>query len=226
MRKRGFRRKRCWLGGPVAVAFWLAVPAMASAQQAEGPAEAGGEARAGDALGDALQSFGRRNGFDIVFPEQMVRGLTAGRVDPHANPYRALEQLLRGTGLVARFTRPNAVVLERAQSVRAPDMRLDNLEVRPPALARAQEYQWYGQRLLDESLQVLRKTAGLAARSYGLFIYLWVDAEGRVVETRVYGGRGEQREADLVAATLKGLAMQLPPPADMPQPVGLRIAAQ
>lgn len=174
-------------------------------------------------LGVALEQFGRRTGFDIVFPENLVKGLLAGSADDKAPPHRALAQLLQGTGLVARFTRPDAVILERAQAVEAPDMVLDRLEVHASAIDRQNQYRWYGQHLLDESLVMLRGTTALATKSYDLFVYLWVDPQGKVTESRAYGA--SSGEASLAASALKGMTLKLPPPADMPQPVGLRIGS-
>lgn len=201
-----------------------ALPCAAEAQTVPPPAA---EARSGQPLGEALEQFGRRTGFDVVFQESRVNGLRAGAVDADASPQRALEQMLKGTGLVARFTRPDAIILEPERAAAAPDMTLDKLEVRAPGVAgrNRSAYQWYGQRLLEESLVLLRGTAGLATRPYDLFVYLWVDSDGKVTDLRVYGGDGETREADLAAAVLKSLAVRMPPPLDMPQPVGLRIAS-
>lgn len=219
------RRIGRWKGCVLALALACGLPSAALAQQAPQPAE---ETRESLPLGEALEQFGRKAGFDIVFPETLVRGLRAGRVRPGAPPHEALDQMLKGTGLVARFTRPDAIILEPVQLAAAPDMTLDKLDVRAPALTAAQRagnYQWYGQKLLEKSLVLLRSTTGLATRSYDLFVYLWVDADGRVTDVRAYGGDGERQEAELAASALTALAVKIPPPLDMPQPVGLRIAS-
>jgi hypothetical protein len=204
----------------LALAVALAAPAAARAQTV------GSYRQASLPLGEALERFGRQSGFDIVYPESLVRGLRSGMVEPTASPHRALEALLKGTGLAARFTRPDAIILEPVRTADAPDMVLDRLQARAPTRGQAAAYQWYGQRLLEASLGRLRDSSGLVARSYDLFVYLWVDEQGSVTDTRVYSGNGEQREAGLAATILKDIALRLPPPADMPQPVGIRVAAQ
>ncbi|OYW44765.1 MAG: hypothetical protein B7Z08_08370 [Sphingomonadales bacterium 32-68-7] len=206
----------------MALAAFL-LPSVAHAQAA---AESADEAPAQPPLGDALEEFSRRFSFDIVYPESLVHGLRAGPVTSAASPHRALDQLLRGTGLVARFTRPDAIILEPAGATSAPDMTLDALEVRPPtSAADASAYEWYGQRLLEASLDILRKSTGLAAKPYDLFVYVWVDGAGKVTDLRVYAGTGEEREAGVASDVLRALALPTPPPRDMPQPVGLRIAS-
>lgn len=192
-----------------------AVPA--SAQAGAQPAYAEGPA----ALGEVLRRFARQSGFDIVFPEALVHGLVSGRAGPTPNPHLALQQILRGTGLTARFIRPDAVVLERRQPADSANMTLDRLAVRRSP-TRAAQYQWYGERLLGASLSLLRDTRELTDKSYELFVYLWIDDTGRVTASRAYGSAG----AVAVAAVLDRLDIKETPPIDMPQPVGLRIASQ
>ena len=175
-------------------------------------------------LGEALERFGRLAGFDIVFPEHLVRGRRSGRADS-TNPYHALEQILIGTGLVGRFTRPDAIILEPVRAPSAPALTLDRLEVRAPDREARAAYQWYGQKLLEGSLALLRGSSALAVRSYDLTVYLWVDKKGGITASRVYAANGAADEADIAASALAKLALRLPPPADMPQPVGLRIAS-
>lgn len=175
-------------------------------------------------LGEALELFGRAAAFDIVFPEQLVRGRRSGAVDS-ANPYLALEQILRGTGLAARFTRPDAIILESIHVATKPALTLDTLEVAATEREAQAAYQWYGQQLLQGSLALLRGSRALAVRSYDLTVYLWIDRGGGITASRVYAASGAADEADIAASALATLAMQLPPPANMPQPVGLRIAS-
>ena len=201
----------------------LLLPTLAHAQAIPEPkSQPAIEARVQQPLGEALEDFSRRFDFDVVYPERLVRGLHTVAVEPAGNAPHVLEQILKGTGLVARFTRPDAIILEPARAAGAPDMTLDRLEVRPPGPG---EYRWYGQRLLDASLGMLRTSTGLASKSYDLFVYVWVSDDGTVTDLRVYGGAGEDREVDLAARVLQGLKIEIPPPLNMPQPVGLRIAS-
>ena len=199
----------------------VCLPGIAAAQTKAAPKTYRQEALP---LGEALERFGRAAAFDIVFPEHLVRGRRSGPVDS-PNPYRALEQILIGTGLAARFTRPDAIILELVRAPSKPALTLDTLDVGVPDRDTQAAYQWYGQKLLESSLALLRSSRALAVKSYDLTVYLWVDKDGGITASRVYAASGAADEADIAAGALATLAMRLPPPANMPQPVGLRIAS-
>lgn len=212
----------CWLvaltvslGHPLVPAWGQAAPARAVLDQPRMP------------LDQALRRFGQTAGFDVVFKEDLVRGRQAAAVSRARSAHDALAQILNGTGLAARFTRPNAIILEPVGAEAAPsDLALDPLEVVSPLLAGPADYKWYGDKLLDACLSTLRRSAELKDRPFKLTVYLWVNDSGTVTDLRAYG-EGDQIEIAKVAnGILKGLAIDGLPPANMPQPVGLRIDAR
>ena len=82
-------------------------------------------------LSTALTRFGRQTGREIVFSPEVVRGKRASPVKGDLPVDRALDQLLQGTGLIARRTAQGAIVVENGASSSAQTAPLAAAE--PPA---------------------------------------------------------------------------------------------
>jgi hypothetical protein len=182
---------------------------------------------AGQPLADALRQFGKRNGYDVIVAEELIEGKRAGSVQKAQTAYDALMQMLDGSGLVPRFTRRDAIILESAARQAPPDMSLDEIDVLTSAFrANNDEYRWYGEKLLGASLALLRRSGELGARSYDFTLYIWLSADGQIVGLDGFGDEKNDEALGLARKLLDGMAVGSPPPANMPQPVGLRIVAQ
>ena len=64
----------------------------------------------------ALNAFGRQAGIQISIDATAARGIEVPGVSGTMRPEQALNQLLAGTGFIARFTGPRAVMLTKPQS--------------------------------------------------------------------------------------------------------------
>lgn len=182
---------------------------------------------AGQPLAEALRQFGKRNGYDVIVAEELVEGKRAGPVQKARTAYDALMQMLEGSGLVPRFTRPDAIILESATREAPPDMSLDEIDVLTSAFrASNDEYRWYGEKLLGASLALLRRSSELGTRSYDFTLYVWLSADGRITDLDGFGAGSNDEALVIARRLLDGMTVGSPPPANMPQPVGLRIVAQ
>lgn len=182
---------------------------------------------AGQPLADALRQFGKRNGYDVIVAEELVAGKRVAPVHKARAAYDALMQMLEGSGLVPRFTRPDAIILESASRQEPADMSLDEIDVLTSAFrANNDEYRWYGEKLLGASLALLRRSSELGARSYDFTLYVWLSADGRIVALDGFGAGSNEEALGTARRLLDGMTVGSPPPANMPQPVGLRIVAQ
>lgn len=182
---------------------------------------------AGQPLAEALRQFGKRNGYDVIVAEELVEGKRAGPVRKARTAYDALMQMLEGSGLVPRFTRPDAIILESATREAPPDMALDEIDVLTSAFrASNDEYRWYGEKLLGASLALLRRSSELGTRSYDFTLYVWLSADGRITGLDGFGAGSNDEALVIARRLLDGMTVGSPPPANMPQPVGLRIVAQ
>lgn len=206
---------------PLALLALVAEPAAAREQANEWGVTAGRP------LADALREFGKRNGYDVVVAEELIEGKRAGSVRKARTAYDALMQMLDGSGLVPRFTRPDAIILEPAVRQAPPDMSLDEIDVLTSAFrANNNEYRWYGEKLLGASLALLRRSSELGARSYDFTLYVWLSPDGRITGLDGFGAGSNEEAVRVARKLLDGMTVGSPPPANMPQPVGLRIVAQ
>lgn len=178
-------------------------------------------------LAEALRRFARATGNDVVFKEDMVRGLHARAVRNAGDPYDALRQMLAGTGLASRFTRRDAFILEVEGRREKPDLALDRIEILALSPAERQSaYRWYGEKLLNACLASLRRSAEFGRRSHEFTVYVWLSDDGRVIDLAGVEGAAQDEILGIARQALTGLAVGSIPPANMPQPVGLRIVAR
>lgn len=202
--------------------FGLALPAAAQDAGARGR-----HSQPAMPLAEALRQFARTSSYDVVFPEELVKGRQSAPVKDARNAHDALAQMLAGSGLVPRFTRPDAFILEAPAAAAPADLSLERIEVvSPPLGQREAAYRWYGEKLLEASLETLRHSREMGMRSYDFTIYVWLSAEGTIIDLEGHGGSGQSEVLGLATGMLKGLVLGIAPPTDMPQPVGLRITAQ
>ncbi|MCG2839435.1 hypothetical protein L6Q21_00400 [Sandaracinobacter sp. RS1-74] len=182
---------------------------------------------AGQPLAEALRRFALKSGYDVVFAEELVRDHRAGPVSAARSPYEELVQMLAGTGLAPRFTRRDAFIVEPQQAPQAADLVLQQVDILASPFASGDDaYRWYGEKLLQSILGLLRRSGELGTRSYDFTLYVWLSDEGRVVDLSGYEVTRDEGALTLAKPMLTGLFVGTPPPSNMPQPVVLRIIAQ
>jgi outer membrane receptor for ferric coprogen and ferric-rhodotorulic acid len=98
----------------MATALGVALPPRAMAQStATATAETVNLNIAAQPLKNALRAFAGATHLQLVYPSELVAGLTSGAVSGSYAPAAALQQLLAGSGLAYRFTSPGVVTLEK-----------------------------------------------------------------------------------------------------------------
>jgi hypothetical protein len=222
--KRACRGIACLAVALLNTTVWTSMTSPAAAQEV--PA-ARRDNPPGVPLAEALRRFAKERGYDVVFPEMLVEGKRAAPIREAGSAYDALTQMLAGSGLVPRFTRPDAFVLEPASPTAPADMSLERIEVlTSPFGGMSAEYRWYGEKLLETSLRTLRQSRELGLKTYDFTLYVWLSGEGEIVDLEGYGGAENQEALAMAKEMLRGVLVGTIPPLDMPQPVGLRIVAQ
>jgi outer-membrane receptor for ferric coprogen and ferric-rhodotorulic acid len=91
----------------------LPSPAIAQSTAAATTAETVSLNIAAQPLKNALRAFAGVTHLQLVYPSELVAGLTSGAVSGSYAPAAALQQLLAGSGLAYRFTSPGVVTLEK-----------------------------------------------------------------------------------------------------------------
>jgi len=113
-------------GAALALLPWLAMAASAPVEGYAFPIDVQPQP-----LGRALQDLARETGIELLFDQDLVRGMRCPRVRERLSVEAALRRLLDGSSLVARRSATGAWVIERAGSppTLAPDLPLPDILV-------------------------------------------------------------------------------------------------
>jgi periplasmic protein TonB len=88
-------------------------------------------------------------------------------------------------------------------------------------------YAWYAGLIKDEILDQLGDEKKARSGSYTVSVRLWVRRDGTVERASLVGSSGDKERDRAIEATLSRLTrVSQPPPADMPQPITLRIVSR
>ena len=80
-------------------------------------------------LGDALRSVAARAGWELYASADDVNGIAAPRLQGTLTPRQAIERLLAGTNLTARFTRQGVIIRRRSKAAEAVTDEEGNAEI-------------------------------------------------------------------------------------------------
>jgi TonB family protein len=87
-------------------------------------------------------------------------------------------------------------------------------------------YTWYGGLLKNEILVQLQQDQRTRAGSYSVGIRLWVRQDGSVERIALTQSSGDKERDRAIEAAVGRIRLAQSPPADMPQPVTLRIVSR
>jgi hypothetical protein len=190
------------------------------------------------ALAGALQAYGQTTGVQVLYESSSAAGRMSTAVEGNFAPDAALELLLTGTELRARYSRRDAVTLALPQAegigsvppaspLATSDLSLGTLRVRGSsdndAAARLQDY---SQRVQMDIQNALRKNAKTRDGNYRAVLDIWVDTVRTIERTELFRSTGDRERDAAISATLRGLTISKPAPANMPQPVRLVIVVR
>ncbi len=86
---------------------------------------------------------------------------------------------------------------------------------------------WYAGMLQRDILDHLSDVERLRSRGYDVNVRLWLDRSGAVRNIEMVSGSGDPEIDRLISQTLTSIAsVEEPPPADLPQPVLLRVRSR
>lgn len=174
-------------------------------------------------LEKALADFGRLTGHSVLVDSAMTRGLTAHAVHGELAARQALEQLLAGTGLSARYSGRDAFTLVSQPETPAlsPPIPFDGSAPgvsgqlgRPgPAVAE------FAGALQATIMQAMCAAQPATFGRYRAVLQLWVDSEGHVRRARLLESSGlKSRDAELLEQ-VRRLSIGHAPPAELAQPL-------
>ena len=88
-------------------------------------------------------------------------------------------------------------------------------------------YAWYAGLLKDEILNQLNADTSARRGEYALIVQVWVRGDGSIDRVRVAQGSGDRARDQAIEQALSRLGrLNQAPPADMPEPISLRIVSR
>lgn len=170
----------------------------------------------------SLSVFGRITGHSVLVASSLTAGREAAAVHGDFTPREALQRMLAGTGLAARYTGTDAFTLVPVPAAPSAESRSGGHDApkNEGAAAEAVRAQaGFAAELQASVTRVLCIAQPDAFGRYRLGIQLWIDPAGQVGEARVLEGSGLPQRDATVLASLRALALDAPPPPGMAQPV-------
>lgn len=188
------------------------VARLASAQPTsnEAPIEF---AIAAQPLVSALRHYGDMTGREAIYDASLATGRTAGQVRGLLAPAEALERLLAGTGLSARFVADGAFIL----SMTPPAIGA------PTTIIQSPEHRRYYALIQENLLDALCRLGSARPSHYRIVGVFRIGASGAVENARRIGSTGTADADQQIDATLRSVRFSEPPPAGFAQPVRILI---
>ncbi len=87
------------------------------------------------------------------------------------------------------------------------------------------KYGFYASQVKQQVQDTLMQDKKLRRANYRIVVHLWIDANGSVRRIELVGSTGSDITDQALKASLTGIHLREAPPADMPQPMGLRISS-
>ncbi len=180
-------------------------------------------------LDTALAQYFRITNVQLLYDSALAAGHRSSRVKGTFTPREVLLRLLKGTGLIVRYSDADAAIITVPDggAPPAPLIPLGRVVVRervaPVALPSRARLIYYGQleTELHTRLEEDERTARLA---FSLLVHLRISQEGVITEIAVHRGSGDRRTDELVADALRQVAVS-PPPEGLQQPLAISLRA-
>ncbi|MGJ7530270.1 STN domain-containing protein [Variovorax sp. GB1P17] len=172
-------------------------------------------------LGDAIEAFSKATGLDILIDgEQAQRSSSAVRGTLTA--MEALEAMLSGTGLEARYANAGSIVIRAARTpgvaTRAAGGEATAIEESGFSTGDG-AHRAYAAQVQQALRGSLCESAQTRPGGYRLALQLRLDAQGAVERFRLLSTTGESARDAAVQRKVRGLAVGAPPPPSLPQPL-------
>lgn len=88
-------------------------------------------------------------------------------------------------------------------------------------------FAWYGSVIKDEILQKLTNDPRIRSGSYSIGVRIWVKHNGEIERATLVGSSGDKdRDRAIESALTRLTQLSQPPPANMPQPINLKIVSR
>lgn len=165
-------------------------------------------------LVSAISRYGDATGSEALYDASLAVGRYSSDVQGLLLPFEALERLLAGTGLSARFVAKDTFVVLPAPPATS--------QAPTPSPAHRRYYALIQESLLDA---LCRLNEGRPGR-YRIVAVFWIAPNGTAEKARRIGTAGAADADKQIDATLRNITFREPPPAGFAQPVRILIVPQ
>jgi len=196
----------------------LTDPVHADTIHVESPAEP---------LAEALQDYSRKSGLLVMADAALLRTRISAPVSGDFSAQDALQRLLAGTGLDARFTSANSAVILPSIEPQHTSTPLSPSELIAASMidggGEAASYALVIQARLTEALCESPQTR---PGNYRLAVQLRIDGSGSVTASKLLSSTGDAARDTAIADAVRELVLDYGPPASLPQPVTILLRPQ
>jgi TonB family protein len=165
-------------------------------------------------LAGAIEIYGTITGLQVIYDARLAEGQSSAEIRGPFTAEAALQALLRGTGLMARHTGPDALVIVPVPQMRTVISAIGELALRSTN-ASQQRYYALIQTGIKNGFCLNSETR---STSYRVAVSLWIDPSGAVERFRMLGSTGRAGLDQAIGDAMRRVTMGEPPPAGMAQP--------
>lgn len=165
-------------------------------------------------LDAAIEAYGNVTGLQVLNDARLVIGRSSTEIVGNFTAEFALRALLSGTGLLARYTGPNAVVIVPIPSQQATAEMVGAVALRG---ANAEQRRYYGllQAGIASAFCLNSETRWASNR---IALSLWIDAAGAVRRFRILGSTASAGLTRTLGELMRHVTIGESPPPGMVQP--------
>lgn len=164
----------------------------------------------------ALVAFGGLTGYSVLVASHLAAGRQAAAVYGEFEPREALQRLLIGTGLAARYTGSNAFTLVLISSLSDDEVSLIGDQSRNRVELGDTSYPAVLQASIARALCQAQQNA---FGRYRVGLQLWINDAGAVRDVRLLESTGLKERDINILDTLHRVIMDAPPPVGLAQPI-------
>lgn len=166
----------------------------------------------------ALDAYGAASGVQVLYQTALTSGRRSANVQGLFTPKAALAVLLAGTGLAVRYTTEDSYTLVPQAAVASP-----RKVAAPPDMATYGRFLGQAQARI---LEVLCRSAETRPGGYRITLKFWLDPSGAVLRSVLLDSTGSAQRDETILDALAHTRVGDAPPAQMPQPITMVIAAR
>jgi hypothetical protein len=177
-------------------------------------------------LVDALNAYGQTADVAVLVDSSALAGRTSAPLDGDFSPREALQRLLAGSGLQARFTRADEAVIRPAPLTMAP--AASPLATPSPLIfasdvaglaAGGSEAEAYAVLLQTHLTDALCESPLTRPGAYRLLVRLTIGSSGAVVASQLVDSTGMPTRDVAIERAMRAITLDSAPPAGLQQPV-------